>query len=146
MDTSPEYIAMCRGAEEIQNHVLNKGDYYTFPIKKMSYQPKPEEKVGDYWVPQLWHDEVPIRFGDYAVWLPRQDQLQAMIQLRGIIGYIYQFYRFCDALYANWHKPWPNPAPAEGVKVNLTLEQLWLAFVMQERYGKGWTRTEWVKA
>lgn len=60
------------------------------------------------------------------VWLPRQDQLQEMVSthLDFLMGKISDF--------------WGN-TPGHG-----SMEQLWLAFVMKEKYNKIWLENEWV--
>lgn len=69
-----------------------------------------------------------------VVWLPRQDQLQEMIvkvvdyettaELEG------KFHKFLV-----WLDEWDFAS----------MEQLWLAFVMKEKYNKSWNGKEWVE-
>jgi hypothetical protein len=68
------------------------------------------------------------------VWLPRQDQLQTMIYERGYNNYFYYHNRFTEFLDENFRD-------------FLTYEQLWLAFVMHEKYGLNWSseRKEWTQ-
>lgn len=73
------------------------------------------------------------------IYLPRQDQLQEILEFP--VG------SFCDNFWsalANIHKwafdkKWLDYIP-------LTMEQLWLAFVMKEKYNKVWDGKDWVKA
>lgn len=65
------------------------------------------------------------------VWLPRQDQLQIMIYERGYNNYFYYHNRFTKFLDENFRD-------------FLTYEQLWLAFVMHEKYNKRWDGEEWI--
>ncbi len=62
----------------------------------------------------------------YIIWLPRQDQLQEML---GGLEQIedYPFFTL------------------KGVAKIDSMEQLWLAFVMKEKYNKIWDGSEWVK-
>ena len=69
------------------------------------------------------------------VWLPRQDQLQGMIdwESRGENGVYYQTDVLRDFVHSAAYKSdmpvndrWP------------TWEQLWLAFVMKEKFNKVW--------
>jgi hypothetical protein len=137
MDTSPEYIQMCEKAEEIQNRILNKGDYYTFALKKLVFHARPEEMVGDYWKPKIWYEDIPIKFGDYAIWLPRRDQLQEMVTGRCGITF-HDIVKVFQAVIG-WHN-------CHHISYNLSgMEQLWLAFVMAELYHQQWNGEEWIK-
>lgn len=124
MDTSKEYIKMCEKAEEIQKRWgAVKGDVYCFKgenydSSSMGYIPYKQKA---------------------AVWLPRQDQLQEMVRNMPVdlplsaIGWIGKFYQWCvDEM--------EHVTPMKN-----SMEQLWLAFVMKEKYNKVWTGKEWVK-
>jgi len=71
-----------------------------------------------------------IKKGHRTVWLPRQDQLQEMIKSISAFGRLKRFYRF---VYFE-----------ENRRHEWSMEQLWLAFVMKEKYEKVWDGTEWV--
>jgi len=64
-----------------------------------------------------------------AIWLPRQDQLQEMIKGTHLkkLGRVYRAVVNME-LY-----------PSDS------MEQLWLVFVMKEKYGKVWNGKDWVK-
>ncbi len=68
------------------------------------------------------------------IWLPRQDQLQEMIV---------KAYGNC-----RWHKVFSSFLNWYG-DVNIvqieSMEQLWLAFVMKEKYQKTWSGKDWIK-
>jgi len=75
--------------------------------------------------------------GDMYGWEPlfpiwRQDQLQEMvIEDTGSIALIFVFnYWFYNA----------------DIDEDSSMEQLWLAFVMKEKYGKVWNGEEWINA
>ena len=77
----------------------------------------------------------------HDVWLPRQDQLQEMLEFpTGSFKY-----NFWDAL-ADLYE-WSFSANWEKFKdyIPLSMEQLWLAFVMKEKYNKVWNGEEWIK-
>ncbi|MCK5236306.1 MAG: hypothetical protein KAR06_04895 [Deltaproteobacteria bacterium] len=74
----------------------------------------------------IWNE-----YGD-TVWLPRQDQLQEMVS-DGDCAYDL-FHRF---------EIWVNCYDAEISQLELSMEQLWLAFVMKEKYNKVWKGEEW---
>lgn len=71
------------------------------------------------------------------VWLPTQDQLQGMVGQGEILD---RFYKFVTNPY---HKK-IDLIPDE---LFLIFEQLWLAFVMYEKYGKIWSdeKEDWEK-
>ena len=122
MDTSETYIKMCAKAEKIQQGWgLFDGDfiYYTDVWKQFS-------GVSVY--PAI------NQFRSTYIWLPRQDQLQEMLKVKGVpipsvawVGYL-----LCLLQYD------------VGLKCT-SMEQLWLAFVMRERFGKVWNGETWVK-
>ena len=71
--------------------------------------------------------------------LYRQDQLQEMINTEIDIPYgqllIDVFYKWIKETY----KPYPF------MDNSITWEQLWLAFVMKEKYNKVWNGEDWIK-
>ena len=129
MDTSPEYIGMCKEAWE----------YLEFPLViPRAYFTDVEDHVfidrsGQYWY-------VPSPHHKYAFPLYRQDQLQELIEYdtETLIEEftLWIFGGSCDvSFYGNIQTKFR------------TLEQLWLAFVMAERFQKTWDsdKKEWVK-
>lgn len=68
------------------------------------------------------------------VWLPRQDQLQEMVGNKGKT-----FTHIHDFEYGV-NTPEYSLVPA---LIFLSMEQLWLAFVMKELYQKRWSGSEW---
>ena len=69
-------------------------------------------------------------------WLPRQDQLQEMVAdelvgLQTVCAVIYDF-----AISAG---------ETSGITIDGTMEQLWLSFIMHEKYQKQWNseKEEW---
>ncbi len=114
MDTSETNIKKCEKAEEIQKLRPSGADEHDY-----------------FWCPV--HG-----FGcdlDKAIWLPRQDQLQEMVNSDGVNKYnppamldrLLEFAREYDV----------------GFTVGSSMEQLWLAFVMREKYNKTWSGEEW---
>ncbi len=111
MDISPAYIKMCEKTKEIQKLrpiIATNGDYFYCKVHG---------------------------FGcdlDTSIWLPRQDQLQEMMEEKNPIYLIHDFKEFCS--------------PYWNYTISFTsMEQLWLAFVMRRRYGKIWSGTEWAE-
>ena len=123
MDTSEKYVKMCSEATEIQNETklddgdicqcINKGDYYCH--------------CGKVEVFNLLYSSNDRMFAKFNfIWLPRQDQLQEMIEKEGkvvnkLITLIHRFYCENETDYDSF-------------------EQLWLAFVMKEKYNKQWNK------
>jgi hypothetical protein len=72
---------------------------------------------------------------EWLVWLPRQDQLQDMVKAKGNIAGHYIPYALVLSI-------------VEFVGNNIThqfdsMEQLWMAFVMKEKYNKVWNGETW---
>jgi hypothetical protein len=127
MDTSQRYILMCQKAGEIQkSRDARSGDFY------LDYRLK-EPGISVYFSEV---EEYIPNFGqrfdfEFMAWLPRQDQLQEMIDKNRIKSYEKLHY----FLGGNWIflKKFDSP------------EQLWLAYVMETLYSKVWSGQEWVK-
>jgi len=123
MDTSKEYIEMCRKAVEVQGVWESKtGDWYFWSkaignkIRVVQYDGKKDI---------------------YCTWLPRQDQLQDMVRedtdyhtLMKFDTWVFTLARVYDDIIIE----------------KFSMEQLWLAFVMHEKYGKKWDGEDWVKS
>lgn len=149
MDTSETYIKMCEKAEEIQgigdkywdkfsigcwhspNHVRCKGhfEYWHMAYKYCPVCGKQLEITPEYSICSR-------REGDDNIWLPRQDQLQAM------------YGNMSDCLSAIYR--WEETSSigdyyCYDYDLFTSLEQLWLAFVMKEKYNKTWNGEEWIK-
>lgn len=110
MDTTKEYSLMCLRAKEIQG---------SWTPGRMNFQAK-------------IHSEGKVKI----VWLPRQDQLQAMVayiagspilMLRRLVYLIRE--QIDDSYWQAFS----------------SMEQLWLAFVMYEKYKKHWDGAGWAK-
>jgi len=117
MDTSKEYIKMCEKAEELNYSPSGTdGNWYYYSEENMIRCRNSYE--GD--------------FGD--VWLPRQDQLQEMISKD--FGNC-KWYDVLESLI--------NYYQSGDFELITSMEQLWLAFVMKEKYQKTWDGKEWRK-
>ena len=129
MDTSKEYILMCENAGEIQNchKEIRCPDIFA---RQNSIYCMDEENHH-----HIFLKYIEKHIGNKLIWLPRQDQLQGMVKdrfsnvmvdtsaLQAMLKY------FNDFRYIN--------------KQYDSMEQLWLAFVMKEKYNKIWTGKEW---
>jgi hypothetical protein len=146
MDCGNQYILMCEKATEIQelhkdNYGIHKwqvGDYLW--DKKMDclsiwcYFDKETQsglglEIGSQHLYSFDHHQ------DLdATFLPRQDQLQGMVvnfDLEGIHSILYRLYKFV----------WDSDTERIVTK---SMEQLWLAFVMDKLYSKKWDGNDWV--
>ena len=130
MDTTKEYIKMCEKAVEIQKlrcEVYSKlycGDFYKGIGGKVRVCVEASKYL------------------DKGVWLPRQDQLQEMLPDR--------FSNRNPAILAEKFSKYIGKELAKSTLgaldiIHYSMEQLWLAFVMKEKYNKTWNGKEWIK-
>ena len=126
MDTSKEYIKMCEKAEEIHKRWCpNVGDFV--------YRGKEYLKIKDACC--VVTDILDSRI-EKCTWLPRQDQLQDIV----FEDKIFDWQSWVD-LFEQFRV---SPIKTEEEACS-SMEQLWLAFVMKEKYNKAWSGEEWVK-
>ena len=161
MNTNETYIKMCEKAEEMQAQwkpVL--GDWIcsatqTLRNKKSGRNVRVVQYVEDKRGYPIIHSRESMGTMDakYCVdiiWLPRQDQLQEVMGLsdRQLMKQFRNFLIWitgvpeCYDRY-NTGESFPDTMPY-GVFLP-SFEQLWLAFVMKEKYNKVWNGEEWVK-
>jgi hypothetical protein len=128
MDTSPEYTKMCEKAKEIQTLWNPKeGDVFfsgMFVNTAVDYE--------------NWSGDVSYAKEGRSIWLPRQDQLQGMVDEGKYLSKATGLTFYCN-VHSSMCPEW------EYYKQFLTMEQLWLAFVMKEKFNKTWDGTDWVK-
>lgn len=176
MDTTGKYIEMSEKAEEIQEEWEPiEGDYYCYqdimcghPVYIVNGRNLKDVHKTD--VMKLKDIHCPVCRYDYDsfqgimastkakaddavtgrfVWLPRQDQLQE-IWGRHIHGDDYDgsegfFMLDCFQCFILDDEGCGKDT-YEFTKDMDTLEQLWLVFVMREKYGKKWVDGEWILA
>ena len=122
MDTSEQYIKMCDCEEIQEGRPENEGDFFA--------QDGDPQYVETYC--SCWSQEFSIDLKKTDIWLPRQDQLQEMV---------------IDADYAMSYltriMDWAGITLAKYLLQFTSMEQLWLAFVMKEKYGKVWDGEKW---
>ena len=71
---------------------------------------------------------------DNFIWLPRQDQLQEMVG-GWTLELLDRFHHFCM---------WDDQFEETREKMTpISMEQLWLAFVMEEKFNKVWNGEKW---
>jgi len=74
-----------------------------------------------------------------VIWLPRQDQLQEMLGSVSNVGrnWIFNLHRFIDFTQA-------QECNESRVGFAHSMEQLWLAHVMKEKFNKTWNGSDWI--
>ena len=136
MDTSETYIKMCEKAEQIQamrNKVSDswayennwkEGDFYCEPGLGSGFHSGCES--GEYGLL------------DYStrIFLPRQDQLQEMVNYFGVLDKLKRFTNFVEDTM--------DPYFQEDRIEFTSMEQLWLAFVIEECFSKRWNGADWI--
>jgi len=134
MDETEQYIKMCEKATEIQEQWEPKGgDYYRhIPSKSIALVPLVHEREECALV-NVHKKEYPDNF----VFFPRQDQLQEMVlppwtdkvmsyRITAMLSKFNQWYFYKHAGRFS------------------SMEQLWLGFVMREKYNKVWNGEDWI--
>jgi len=140
MDNSIKYIKMCEKATEIQRRwIQNHGDVFVTENGGIVYWISSKhklQKVKKGFVITTKNDVIHL---SKVTWLPRQSQLIEMAQETGrSYGRVLQdFFNWADT-------PYEKHAEA-AKKIFLSMEQIWIAFLMQKKYGKKWRDSEWVK-
>lgn len=161
----PVYIKMCEKAEELQkdwkpdvgDYLLRRYTVFGEPLDSTMWPNKKDKEeliILNYHsgLPEWWHSVTPdgesrlAQFPDTSsrvkatcIWLPRQDQLQEMVKWKDETDG-----QLLDRCHV-WFLDWAHTKSSEPF--NLSMEQLWLAFVMKEEYQKRWDsdKSEWVK-
>ncbi len=136
MDTTEVYIKMCEKAEEIQ--VLapkitgSPYDYDTKPNELGSFYFKNK----DIEILHYDNDTSMCMVGSYGeeddtkIWLPRQDQFQEMLNYSNVQSLVSDFNGFVHYF--------DTKLGFYTARFNGSMEQLWLVFVMKEKWGKQW--------
>lgn len=136
MDTTETYIKMCEKAKEIQPYLGDdEGVGGTWVggsiLHHLAPMNQPHDRDGYYHITDTeairkcetcGHEEPYIK-STKAIWLPRQDQLQEMV--RG------EYDPYCGAMLSKLMRFFNKI-----MSVYPSMEQLWLAFVMKEKYDK----------
>jgi hypothetical protein len=126
---------MCEGAKEIQKGwEPAEGDFIIEKGRKDCPLILLENLRNDGFITaRNWDDD------DYfdrtiSIWLPRQDQLQEMITYEYELAWhvVDRFMNFI--LDSSFKDKW----------LKFTMEQLWLCFVMKEKYNKVWNGENWI--
>jgi len=120
MDFSKEYIKMC-DCPEIQEYADTDG------FRSLNILPNV------YWDKEHGFSSFYRYKHSNNIWLPRQDQLQEMVKKDltdiELIEEIYDY--LCE-----------NPNEIK-VKADYSMEMVWLAYMMKEKFSKTWNGEEW---
>ncbi len=123
MDKTKEYIKMCKEAKEIQDiyNMFHQKPYLISDLFSVSngtlitFSTQPRGLIDKQYE---------------IVWLPRQDQLQEMLDCE-----TYELLDMCSESDGIMWQALHDYASS--------MEQLWLAFVMKEKYNKIWNGDIW---
>jgi len=128
MDKSLHYIKMCESAKVIQKQWKPEfGDFFVSMSLGLTSPCQP--------IASDLEKKASYLKAIKAVWLPRQDQLQKIV-------------------IENYAMPWDLAVAFSNVLMDQnasyfekfdSMEKLWLAFIMLEKYKKKWEEEEWVK-
>jgi len=128
MDTSSEYLKMCETASEITNtwH-YTFGDFYVSLAGGISSEA--QAIVSDLELHRSYMQQIK------AVWLPRQDQLQALIldQYATPWDLVIEFANTLMSDKASYFDKFPS------------MEQIWFAYIMDKKFNKKWTGKDWLQ-
>ena len=136
MDTSETYIKMC-DCPEIQK--LSPGDKELLLIIQRG-KPYWDKKGNCFFRP---YPEMPTWISGISqpIWLPRQDQIQEMLDPKPYPGMFLKFVKFLGWDGISWDSHnYPNWG---NISCFSSMEQLWLAFLMKEKFNKSWNGKEW---
>ena len=149
MDATNRYAMMCQGAEEIQSlwkpkqcdYIINFAD-----LEEGVSFCRPAEGIVQ--VVNMYYNEQDGEqylqecedLKEQAIWLPRQDQLQKIIEADNAM--VYSIMRkVIEEEYRDYSKNGMVKAP----ELFYSMEQLWLGYVMKGKFNKVWNEEEWVK-
>lgn len=123
MDKSDKYILMCRNNTKLQDlWKPDDGDFY-YDIDGL--------KAVNIWTNWRYTTQF------HRYWLPRQDQLQALVMPEFEVYGCDAIEHFMDVFHG---------FQEENNPLFNSMEELTLAFVMHNNYQKKWNSNEWVKA
>jgi len=140
MDKSAKYISMCGNATEIQQQWNQEhGDFYvnengrvTCWISNVDGVKKVKSGFG------IHSGNGIVRLTKY-VWLPRLNQLIEMAQKPG------KRYELTTQDFFDWVKKPYQGSPERPNQLFPSLEQLWLAYVMKQKFGSIWNGSQWIR-
>lgn len=138
MDKSEEYIRMCAQADEIQCRWQRRyGDFYADAEGRcrcwISKDPRPQRFKKGF---GICVREGIIHLTRFT-WLPRQNQLIEMAQVPG------RRYESVVQDFFDWSKRPYKPLSKTPGQLFRSMEKIWLAFLMQQKYNRFWDGSSW---
>lgn len=150
MDITKQYIKMCEKAEEIQSSYFGGREIISrenpimanwvdnFESGDFIFCRKNKRVVVLYF--NEHHGNPPEKYTNkkWAIWLPRQDQLQEMVFDKDTPY---------NTIIQRFMYDWLKQTNYEGFTATFyvkSMEQLWLAFVMKKRFNKIWNGEDWI--
>jgi len=149
MDTTETYIKMCNCKEIQERYNPDEFSFLFDYTLKDNYGDKRYIGTREYNIPQLPKiQQVFVAYDGYewlCIWLPRQDQLQEMVIGKGVLvgdwlDILDHFVMSEGGLFDFFDEH----RIGETYNYTKSMEQLWLAFVMKEKYNKIWNGEDWI--
>ena len=145
MNIPKEYILQCEKAEEIQTlgfqfHTMEKESFWID-------NPPKDERMGDIEVKDKGKKvKRELRAVSYSgIWLPTQSQLQEMTDKKYFQSMVNYLIAMINKISGHSITCSGEPCFRQCYYDKFTsMEQLWLAFVMKEKYNKTWDGSDWV--
>jgi hypothetical protein len=127
MDTSSHYVQMCEKATEITTtwH-YGFGDFYVSLVADIASEV--QTIVSDLELQRSYMQQIK------AVWLPRQDQLQALVLDQHATPWDLVI-EFANTLMSD---------KSRYFEIFSSMEQLWIAYIMDKKCNKKWTGKDWL--
>ena len=126
MDTSSDYVEMCEKATEIMStwHYAY-GDFYVSLAADIVSEA--QTIASDLELQRSYMQQIK------AVWLPRQDQLQSLVLDEHATAWdvVIEFANTLMSDKARYFEKFPS------------MEQLWIAYIMDKKFSKKWTGKDW---
>jgi hypothetical protein len=148
MDATNRYVMMCQKAEEIQNlwrpkqcdFIIN----FTDLEEGLSFC-RPAESLVQ--VVNMYYEEQDSKeylqecddLKEQALWLPRQDQLQKIIEPDNT-----RVYSLMRKVMESQYHDYSKNASVTAPEIFYSMEQLWLGYVMKEKFEKVWNEKDWI--
>jgi hypothetical protein len=148
MDITATYLRMCQKAKEIQEAWKPKDFDFIIDNTKVEYNDdillvdNTDLQLVDIDYAEPESQEYQTEYEYYktrTLWLPRQDQLQELIEPDKS-----KIYQIVDKVVTQKYYYPPKEDYISGPEIFNSMEQLWLAYVMKEKFGKIWYLNEWV--
>lgn len=150
MDFSNRYAIMCRKAAALQEQWTPRPCDFIIDNEDMEggfgfcNPAATKVQVVDSYIGAPDSEEYRIEsehLKENSFWLPRQDQLQKMIEPDG--SNVHSIMR--RVVESEYYEPSRGEYVAAPQKF-YSMEQIWLAYVMKEKFNEAWNEEDWVAA